>query len=141
MEDPRSLPVSTADRRHPSRSIQPKEAMQMRRKAVIQALFTVGTGFLLGALTVAVLAARFNSYASPLPRAVSAAGSSESPSFRLASAGAVTGRSAGRAKRHQPGDKPNIVFIMGDDIGMWNIGAYHRGMMAGRTPVLDKLAK
>jgi len=30
--------------------------------------------------------------------------------------------------------KPNILFIMGDDIGMWNIGAYHRGMMAGRTP-------
>jgi arylsulfatase A-like enzyme len=36
--------------------------------------------------------------------------------------------------------KPNIVFIMGDDIGMWNIGAYHRGMMAGRTPNIDKLA-
>ena len=36
--------------------------------------------------------------------------------------------------------KPNIMFIMGDDIGMWNIGAYHRGMMAGRTPNLDKLA-
>ena len=29
--------------------------------------------------------------------------------------------------------KPNIVFIMGDDIGMWNIGAYHRGLMAGPT--------
>ena len=29
---------------------------------------------------------------------------------------------------------------MGDDIGMWNIGAYHRGLMAGRTPNLDKLA-
>jgi arylsulfatase A-like enzyme len=37
--------------------------------------------------------------------------------------------------------KPNIVVIMGDDIGMWNIGAYHRGMMAGKTPNLDKLAK
>ncbi len=37
--------------------------------------------------------------------------------------------------------KPNILFIMGDDIGMWNIGAYHRGMMAGKTPALDKLAK
>jgi len=37
--------------------------------------------------------------------------------------------------------KPNILFIMGDDIGMWNIGAYHRGMMAGKTPNLDKLAK
>src|SRR5246500_3423758 len=39
------------------------------------------------------------------------------------------------------GKKPNILFIMGDDIGMWNIGAYHRGMMAGRTPNLDKIAK
>ena len=38
------------------------------------------------------------------------------------------------------GSKPNIVVIMGDDIGIWNIGAYHRGMMAGRTPNLDKLA-
>src|SRR4051794_11340114 len=36
--------------------------------------------------------------------------------------------------------RPNIVVIMGDDIGMWNIGAYHRGMMAGRTPNLDRLA-
>ena len=37
--------------------------------------------------------------------------------------------------------KPNILVIMGDDIGMWNIGAYSRGMMAGRTPNLDKMAK
>ena len=37
--------------------------------------------------------------------------------------------------------KPNIVVIMGDDIGMWNLGAYHRGMMAGRTPNLDQIAK
>ena len=29
---------------------------------------------------------------------------------------------------------------MGDDIGIWNIGAYHRGMMAGRTPNIDKIA-
>ena len=42
---------------------------------------------------------------------------------------------------HAQDKKPNILFIMGDDIGMWNIGAYHRGMMAGRTPNLDKLAK
>ncbi len=40
-----------------------------------------------------------------------------------------------------PAGKPNIVVIMADDIGMWNIGAYHRGMMAARTPQLDKLAK
>jgi arylsulfatase len=36
--------------------------------------------------------------------------------------------------------KPNIVMIMGDDIGWFNIGAYHRGIMAGRTPNLDTLA-
>ncbi len=38
-------------------------------------------------------------------------------------------------------DKPNIVVIMGDDIGWSNIGAYHRGLMSGKTPNIDKLAK
>jgi len=38
------------------------------------------------------------------------------------------------------GKKPNIVFIMGDDVGWFNIGAYHRGIMSGKTPNLDKLA-
>ncbi len=36
--------------------------------------------------------------------------------------------------------KPNIVVIMGDDIGMWNVGAYTHGMM-GRTPNIDRIAK
>src|ERR1700751_351585 len=47
---------------------------------------------------------------------------------------------AGRSLQAQE-KKPNILVIMGDDIGMWNIGANHRGMMAGKTPNLDKLAK
>jgi len=38
-------------------------------------------------------------------------------------------------------EQPNFVVIMGDDIGMWNIGAYHRGMMAGETPNIDALAE
>jgi len=29
--------------------------------------------------------------------------------------------------------QPNIVFIMGDDIGWFNIGAYNQGMMAAAT--------
>ena len=41
---------------------------------------------------------------------------------------------------HAQTQRPNFVVIMGDDIGMWNIGAYHRGLMAGRTPNLDQLA-
>jgi arylsulfatase A-like enzyme len=36
--------------------------------------------------------------------------------------------------------RPNILVIMGDDVGWFNIGAYHRGMMSGKTPNLDKLA-
>src|SRR4030095_8238700 len=36
--------------------------------------------------------------------------------------------------------KPNIIMIMGDDIGWVNIGAYHQGIRAGRTPNLDRLA-
>ena len=36
--------------------------------------------------------------------------------------------------------KPNIVVVMGDDIGWFNVGAYHQGIMAGRTPNLDRLA-
>jgi len=36
--------------------------------------------------------------------------------------------------------KPNIVVIMSDDVGWFNIGAYNQGIMAGRTPNLDKLA-
>jgi len=37
-------------------------------------------------------------------------------------------------------DKPNILVIFGDDIGMWNVGAYTHGMM-GRTPNIDSIAK
>jgi arylsulfatase len=44
------------------------------------------------------------------------------------------------ARFQKDGKKPNIMFIMGDDIGVWNIGAYHRGMCSGKTPNLDKLA-
>jgi arylsulfatase A-like enzyme len=39
------------------------------------------------------------------------------------------------------GKKPNIVVIMGDDVGMWNLSTYHRGMMGGRTPNIDRIAK
>jgi arylsulfatase A-like enzyme len=37
-------------------------------------------------------------------------------------------------------DKPNILVIMGDDIGWFNIGVYNQGMMAGKTPNIDKFA-
>ncbi|MDO6758658.1 arylsulfatase [Tamlana sp. 2_MG-2023] len=36
--------------------------------------------------------------------------------------------------------KPNIVVIMGDDIGYWNLSYNNQGMMGYKTPNLDKLA-
>ena len=40
----------------------------------------------------------------------------------------------------QTPQRPNIIFIMGDDVGWFNIGAYHQGIMSGKTPNLDRLA-
>src|SRR6201991_2367295 len=53
-------------------------------------------------------------------------------SIALAFSGAATAQTAAKP--------PNIVVVMGDDIGWFNIGAYHQEIMAGRTPNLDKLA-
>jgi arylsulfatase A-like enzyme len=48
---------------------------------------------------------------------------------------------AGTPATNAQAKKPNILVIMGDDIGITNIGVYSHGMMAGKTPNLDKLAK
>ena len=37
-------------------------------------------------------------------------------------------------------DKPNILVIWGDDVGVMNISAYHRGLMGGQTPNIDRIA-
>src|SRR6266851_5745654 len=36
--------------------------------------------------------------------------------------------------------QPNILILWGDDIGMWNISHYSRGMMGYRTPNIDRVA-
>ena len=36
--------------------------------------------------------------------------------------------------------QPNILLIMADDIGWFNVGAYHRGIMGGATPNIDRIA-
>ncbi len=52
---------------------------------------------------------------------------------------ACLGFAAGSALA-QTQKKPNILFIMGDDIGIMNVGAYHRGLMVGETPNIDRIA-
>src|SRR4029077_4703100 len=41
---------------------------------------------------------------------------------------------------HAQAKKPNILFIMGDDVGWFNVEPYHQGIMSGKTPNLQKLA-
>jgi hypothetical protein len=36
--------------------------------------------------------------------------------------------------------KPNILVIFGDAVGIMNLSAYHGGMMGGSTPNLDRIA-
>jgi arylsulfatase A-like enzyme len=52
----------------------------------------------------------------------------------------LAGGSAMAQAQAAGGKPPNIIVIMGDDVGWFNIGAYHRGIMSGKTPNLDKLA-
>ena len=37
--------------------------------------------------------------------------------------------------------KPNILFIMGDDIGLYQPSIYHRGLMVGETPNIDRIGQ
>ncbi len=39
----------------------------------------------------------------------------------------------------QDAAKPNIIFIMGDDIGWMQPSIYHRGLMVGETPNIDRI--
>ena len=43
------------------------------------------------------------------------------------------------AKQEQK--KPNILILWGDDIGIWNISHFSRGMMGYQTPNIDRVAK
>src|SRR6202045_25476 len=44
------------------------------------------------------------------------------------------------ARAQQAAPKPNILVIMGDDIGYWNLSTYNQGMMGYRTPNIDSIA-
>jgi len=53
-------------------------------------------------------------------------------------AAAFVALGAGSASAQQK--KPNILFIMGDDIGIMQPSVYHRGLMVGETPNIDRIA-
>ena len=45
------------------------------------------------------------------------------------------------AQAQAPAAKPNILFIMGDDIGWMQPSIYHRGLMVGETPNIDRIGQ
>ena len=58
--------------------------------------------------------------------------------FGASTPGTVTGVQAQPAPS---GRKPNILFIMGDDIGWFNVSAYNMGIMGYRTPNIDRIGR
>ena len=65
----------------------------------------------------------------------------------LAAAGIQSTTPIPAAQAQQPapaaaaGSPPNILVIMADDIGYWNLSAYNLGMMGYRTPNIDRIAR
>jgi arylsulfatase A-like enzyme len=52
--------------------------------------------------------------------------------------GLLCGRAGGAAV--SDGDRPNILVIWGDDIGITNLSCYSDGLMGYRTPNIDRIA-
>jgi arylsulfatase len=61
----------------------------------------------------------------------------------LSALGAVASTQGARAQQRpgSAGGKPNILMIMADDIGWFNVSAYNHGVMGYRTPNIDRIAK
>jgi hypothetical protein len=57
--------------------------------------------------------------------------------FAVAAAAIVASAPVAAQQQQQ---KPNILFIMGDDIGWMQLGSYQQGMGLGETPNLDRIA-
>ncbi|MFC5757220.1 arylsulfatase [Rhizobium sp. GCM10022189] len=57
----------------------------------------------------------------------------------LAVSATAPAASAQQAATGAAGGKPNILVIMGDDIGWFNPSIYHRGMMGYKTPNIDRI--
>jgi len=72
--------------------------------------------------------------------AVAAAAATVVPAQLAAQAPAATARTATAAQTAAPASRPNILVIMPDDVGYWNVGAYSHGMMVP-THNIDRIGR
>ena len=115
----------------------------MFRNARVQMAAVLAVGVLLGYVAAS---GRFN----PFQRAGAADpsdGSAQAGDGDKPDCGCSDGLSRGQLlakadeKEGKNSDKPNILFIMGDDIGWMQPSCYHRGLMVGEMPNIDRIAK
>ena len=62
----------------------------------------------------------------------------------LAALGSVASTTSAKAQRQLPassGERPNILVIFGDDVGIANISAYSNGLMGYETPNIDRIGR
>jgi hypothetical protein len=64
---------------------------------------------------------------------------SSSLSSSLCAGVAAVGLLSSQATAQQQPQKPNILFIMGDDIDIMQPSIYHRALMVGETPSIDRI--
>ena len=99
----------------------------MTRKSLSRLLGGIAAGLLLAAAVT-----------SPAPAQVVSGFANSAAVLNTAQAQAqVPAQTAPTAQA--PGQKPNILFIMGDDIGFMQPSIYHRGLMVGETPNIDRI--
>jgi len=63
----------------------------------------------------------------------------KSPIIPVALQAGAQGQAQAQGAPAATGRKPNILFIMGDDIGWMQPSIYHRGLMVGETPNIDRI--
>lgn len=59
----------------------------------------------------------------------------------LLAMGSMAMSSTAQAQQTSGKKQPNIVVIFGDDIGLWNLSIWNRGMCGFRTPNIDRIGK
>jgi arylsulfatase A-like enzyme len=123
----------------------------MLRNSKVQMMITLAIGGLLGYLAASGqlnVLRQANAGPPPHPGANEPTSSATAAAATCCSEGSTKGQlvalanpKAGAAANTQAdGKKPNILFIMGDDIGWMQPGCYHRGLMVGETPNIDRIA-
>jgi len=61
--------------------------------------------------------------------------------FAYVSVGQTNNRQTSTTPQTATANRPNILFIMGDDIGWMQPSIYHRGLMVGETPNIDRIGR